>query len=189
MHLLISCIVAHCTMRSSVQWKSKNYRFVNLLEVSTKFCTISLLLFHCTNVEVSFTAIHKLTCQPIFSAISIGIARDQVLFYAHQPTNSPTSKLLPIPHSYIFGSRSLFFFPPFYSPPPPSFCVSYCSGLFEDSPRDDKIIWEMIFVEQKDYINEKWYSEKKVTNWRQTASFFCGGGGGEEKLISNRKED
>lgn len=121
MHLLISCIVAHCTMRSSVQWKSKNYRFVNLLEVSTKFCTISLLLFHCTNVEVSFTAIHKLTCQPIFSAISIGIARDQVLFYAHQPTNSPTSKLLPIPHSYIFGSRSLFFFPPFYSPPPPLF--------------------------------------------------------------------
>lgn len=120
MHLLISCIVAHCTMRSSVQWKSKNYRFVNLLEVSTKFCTISLLLFHCTNVEVSLTAVHKLACLPISqqSALELPMIR----FY-FMPTNQPIAPLQNYSQYHIHISLVLalsFFFLPF-TPPPPLF--------------------------------------------------------------------
>lgn len=131
MHLLISCIVAHCTMRSSVQWKSKNYIFVNLLEVSTKFCTISLLLFHCTNVEVSFTAIHKLACLPISQQWALELP--MIRFY-FMPTNQPIAPLQNYSQYHIHISLVLalsFFFLPFAPPPPPPPCVSYCSGLFE----------------------------------------------------------
>lgn len=151
-------------------------------------------MFHCTNVEVSFTAIHKLACLPISQQWALELP--MIRFY-FMPTNQPIAPLQNYSQYHIHISLVLalsFFFLPFAPPPPPPPCVSYCSGLFEDSPRDDKIIWEMIFVEQKDYINENWYSEKKSnkleTNGIQYFVLLLGGGGvGEEKLISNRKED